>query len=659
MFRSTAITLATVFFLVTVSPLMAQFPTTPPPKLAPTFPMPELVPPTASSPEHATPPGPIAKPPALPRVVHKDADRMLVQAFGEGNVFLQTPIRLWIEDRGLAITAIGAATENEGFRLTGVALAFFVKSNGEARIKTVVSHSTNVLLKTQKMPTSLAELATAPIQAVVVEDGGTENSGFQTVGRPLTTGMASLPKAAFDSPNVVAPFNGVGSIGLRFRFAFDAKLPPSAMLPTPVKVTAKRPAWHNEDLAKVAELTIGEPIASNLRKDDALEATARMLAKMNHLNRKKTDGFMLELIAARTDLQGMPFRMGEECRTREEQARVFNVIVEAIHQALSAAKGREGIQTENVEGFWQTMHQIPAMVHTGGLKDAKLRLSRVTQEQLNRAIVAALTQIMMPESEHFRQGLARYLATIPHVDATKALANLALYSAEDEVRAAAIEGLKTRRERDYTETLLSGFDYPLPVVAKRAADALVKLERKDLVPHLVNVLDGPDPRLPVKKEDKTIVRELVKVNHHRNCALCHAPGNTENVPDGILTVAVPLTSEPLPKPTMGGGYQSTPPPTPDVVVRIDMTYLRQDFSLMMPVNDAHPWPEMQRFDFLVRERVLTNGEAAEIEKSRENAEPSQLSPYHRAALFALRELTGRDTEPTAAAWRKLLRLPAK
>jgi len=36
-----------------------------------------------------------------------------------------------------------------------------------------------------------------------------------------------------------------------------------------------------------------------------------------------------------------------------------------------------------------------------------------------------------------------------------------------------------------------------------------------------------------------------------------------------------------------------------------------------------------------------------------------LSPYHRAALAALRELTGRDTAPTAEAWRLLLKLPAK
>ena len=61
-------------------------------------------------------------------------------------------------------------------------------------------------------------------------------------------------------------------------------------------------------------------------------------------------------------------------------------------------------------------------------------------------------------------------------------------------------------------------------------------------------------------------------------------------------------------------------------------------------------------DFLVRTRELTRAEAAEYEPCCEVEEPGRLSPYHRAALFALRELTGRDTEPTAAAWRKLLKL---
>jgi len=88
-----------------------------------------------------------------------------------------------------------------------------------------------------------------------------------------------------------------------------------------------------------------------------------------------------------------------------------------------------------------------------------------------RAAVAVLTQILMPEPEQARVSLAKYLAMIPHTDATKALVRLAIFSAEDTVRAAAIEGLRRRSERDYTEVILQGFNYPLPAVAKRSAEA--------------------------------------------------------------------------------------------------------------------------------------------------------------------------------------------
>jgi hypothetical protein len=92
-------------------------------------------------------------------------------------------------------------------------------------------------------------------------------------------------------------------------------------------------------------------------------------------------------------------------------------------------------------------------------------------------------------------------------------------------------------------------------------------------------------------------------------------------------------------------------------VRIDVTYLRQDFSAYLPVADAAPWPETQRFDFLVRTRDLSEAEAAAYAKEFGPADPTRPSPYRRAVLAALRDLTGRDTEPTAAAWRRLLNLP--
>jgi hypothetical protein len=226
------------------------------------------------------------------------------------------------------------------------------------------------------------------------------------------------------------------------------------------------------------------------------------------------------------------------------------------------------------------------------------------------------------------------------------------------VRSAALDALKVRRERDYTDLLLQGLRYPLPAVARRAGDAVVKLERNDLIPRLVDMLDEADPRSPVTKEVEKkkvpVVREVVRINHHRNCLVCHAPGNTDGVSPETLTAGVPVPTEPLAGPS--NGYQVS---FPDLLVRIDVTYLRQDFSVMQPVADAHPWPEMQRFDFLVRNRVLTEDEAAAWREKLEVREAGRLNPYQKAAVSALRELTGKDTGPTAEAWRKLLDLPGQ
>src|SRR5205085_5805773 len=122
--------------------------------------------------------------------------------------------------------------------------------------------------------------------------------------------------------------------------------------------------------------------------------------------------------------------------------------------------------------------------------------------------------------------------------------------------------------------------------------------------------DEPDPRSPVMtkvdKKEVPVVREMVRINHHRNCLMCHSPGNTDTVSAETLTVAVPTPDQPL-NPPQGGYSQGG---SPDLLVRLDVTYLRQDFSVFQPVADAAPWPEMQRFDFLVRTRQLTDEEAA-------------------------------------------------
>ena len=115
---------------------------------------------------------------------------------------------------------------------------------------------------------------------------------------------------------------------------------------------------------------------------------------------------------------------------------------------------------------------------------------------------------------------------------------------------------------------------------------------------------------------------------------------------------VPDPSQALPSLSEGGyGNQGIP----DNLVRIDVTYLRQDFSVMMPVKNAAPWPEMQRFDFVARTRTLGDDELKDYVAKFDNLEPGVLPPNHKAALSALRELTGKDTTPTAEAWRKLVK----
>src|SRR5207302_7066026 len=103
----------------------------------------------------------------------------------------------------------------------------------------------------------------------------------------------------------------------------------------------------------------------------------------------------------------------------------------------------------------------------------------------------------------------------------------------------------------------------------------------DLVPHLIEVLAEPDPSEPFQKEEdgKTVwaVRELVKINHHRNCLLCHAPadpGPLRGTPVGL----VPSPVEPMP-PSRSTAYYAER--NGSTLARADITYLRQDFSLML------------------------------------------------------------------------------
>jgi hypothetical protein len=134
-----------------------------------------------------------------------------------------------------------------------------------------------------------------------------------------------------------------------------------------------------------------------------------------------------------------------------------------------------------------------------------------------------------------------------------------------------------------------------------------------------------------------VADEVVRINHHRNCLLCHAPAVEGKTPKEALTAEIPLPSERL---RDGIKYYKRPQASPrrDLLVRIDVTYLRPDFSAVQPVYDSSAWRKMQRFDFVVRKRVLTPDEARDLRKRL-----SGESPYRVAVALALRQLKARES----------------
>jgi hypothetical protein len=465
-----------------------------------------------------------------------------------------------------------------------------------------------------------------------------------------------LSVAAFTVPaRPLAAFKAAPA-PIRFTFTIDSDAPLESLLPTPPKTAWLPPAPWNNDLSKVPEVSFGEPVSRDAK--NAMEQTAHILAKINHLNRNrsKTDGFMEALLSQRDDLRGMPFLLGDDCRANKQQAEVFANIVGAIRREFFGANlserpaGEPFLDAALSDAFWD---KLAPKLTTNALREAIREADPDVTARVDvfqPLVVAALMQMITPASEIYGPRLPRHLATIPHAAAGRALAKLVLFSPDARVRRAAIDGLKTRRSDEYTDELLAGFRYPLPAAAHRSAEAFIKLGRKDMLAKLIDVLEQPDPRAPhawsIAGQNVHVLRELVRVNHHRNCVLCHAPANDSDPPSLSLSSEVPMPDQPL---RVSTGYYRFHR-SPDILVRFDVTYLRQDFSLVLPVKDSNPWRAEQRFDFFVRTRVISDDEAAECERQLRKTP----QPYHAAALQALRVLTGRNVGLAPQSWRDLL-----
>src|SRR5262249_50833931 len=83
-------------------------------------------------------------------------------------------------------------------------------------------------------------------------------------------------------------------------------------------------------------------------------------------------------------------------------------------------------------------------------------------------------------------------------------------------------------------------------------------------------------------------------------------------------------------------------------IRADVTYLRPDFSVALPVENPGLWPKMQRYDFFVRTRPAQPWEA-------DRPATGGAYPQREAVLRALRQITGQDFGERSEDWRAGLR----
>jgi hypothetical protein len=250
-----------------------------------------------------------------------------------------------------------------------------------------------------------------------------------------------------------------------------------------------------------------------------------------------------------------------------------------------------------------------------------------SRESLPHELTPALYQLVQAEADDSRAMLVDALARIDTNYSTCCLAERALYDLSPKVRQAAVKALATRPRQEFRAMLLDGLRYPWAPAAQHAAEALVALQDRDALPDLMKLLDASDPGCAFASVDnKPVVREVVRVNHLRNCLLCHAPSHSN---EDIVTAPIPTPGEPLPT-LYYGEPRPVVPKEGSIFVRADVTYLRQDFSVTQKVAKPHAWPEQQRFDFLVRQRAATPDEAAR--------KPATTYPQRQAVLFAIEKL---------------------
>jgi hypothetical protein len=356
------------------------------------------------------------------------------------------------------------------------------------------------------------------------------------------------------------------------------------------------------------------------------------------------------LLEIRPDFINLSLRLGDSSMVGRRSAVTLGVLSRKLHKYLDT----DAPIDEN--GRRPELQRLCAALQT--------EMRGKKPEWLRPEAVPTLTQMLAHEDKPVRLMLVNMLQGIPGRASTTALARRAVFDVDPEVRQTAVAALRERSRPDSRRLFVEALRYPWPPAADHAAEALVNLGDRAAVGQLVALLDKPDPQEPQSDgKGGSTVREMSRIHHQSNCILCHTPASSAKDPvtgpDPILTVTS-VTGV-----TAGGGggwgggggtFVPTSANTSPLLVRADVAFLRQDFSLLqsMPASlaslrrPAGPLAAaVQRFDFVVRKRPISK---KELDRRKETTPQRDTYPQQESVLFALRELTGRDEGKTYAAW---------
>jgi hypothetical protein len=347
----------------------------------------------------------------------------------------------------------------------------------------------------------------------------------------------------------------------------------------------------------------------------------------------------------RPDLGGLPFRQGNACRTKASEAAVLASLAPKLRKYLmdAAPPDQDGHRPKNLVLLRETLRN-----ERRGKRPEWLRFEAIP----------TMMQMLMAEEAPIRMLLVDMLAEIPEKQATVALAQRAIFDLSPDVRSAALAALMDRNPDGYRSVLLNGLCYVWKPVADHAAEALIALNVKDdnSIARMIVQLDEPNPAdVYIAHNRGGFQRELIRTSHMANCLLCHPPSVNGN--DGVVaedpTVTIRTNNPKSRTATVGLDYYGKPSihHRDPLIIRGDITFIRQDFSVMQAELQAGTTlPAQMRFDYLVRMKWLPEKKARELKTKLDG---QSTYPQRESVLFALRELTGQDAGPTTEAWLKL------